>query len=80
MIWTSRTGRKKAKFSATGLRPVEELRGLLKELESLYKEGKLKTVIDRRYPLELVTEAYRYVDAGHKRGNVVLTIASMHGV
>jgi NADPH:quinone reductase-like Zn-dependent oxidoreductase len=80
MVWTSRFERKKARFSATGLRPVEELRGLLKELVSLYKKGKLKTVIDRRYPLELATEAHRYVDTGHKRGNVVLTIASVHGV
>jgi NADPH:quinone reductase-like Zn-dependent oxidoreductase len=80
MIWTSRTGRKKAKFSATGLRPVEDLRGLLKELESLYKKAKLKTVIDRRYTLEQAAEAHRYIDTGHKRGNVVLTIASMHGV
>lgn len=78
MIWTSRFERKKARFSATGLRPGEELRGLLKELESLYAKGRLRTVIDRCYPLERTAEAHRYVDTGHKRGNVVLTITSVY--
>jgi NADPH:quinone reductase-like Zn-dependent oxidoreductase len=47
----------------------------LLHLQSLLSSGHLTPVIDRRYPLEAVADAHRYVEAGHKRGNVVITVS-----
>lgn len=74
VLWMLRTsvGRgKRAVFAASGLHQnVDDLRFLRGLLES----GEIRSVVDRRYPLDDVVEAHRYVEAGHKVGNVVLTM------
>ncbi|WP_423067438.1 NAD(P)-dependent alcohol dehydrogenase [Devosia sp. CN2-171] len=65
---------KLARFAATGLRPPADKIRDLALLSAYFHAGKLRTVIDRRYPLEQIAVAHAYVETGHKVGSVVIDI------
>lgn len=68
---TTRFGDKQAIFAATGL---SQTRDDLVLLVDLIEAGEIESVVDRRYGLEDIADAHRYVESGHKTGNVVLSV------
>jgi NADPH:quinone reductase-like Zn-dependent oxidoreductase len=70
ILWTSIAGGKKLKGGVAMENPTR-----MNFIAELVAAGKLKPVVDRIFPLERIADAFKHVEAGHKKGNVVITVA-----
>ena len=74
MMKTSLFGKKKVKSSSTGMLSAKVRLDYFLELKEMLKTEKIKTVIDNSYPLSQMGDAHRYVEKGHKKGNIIINI------
>ena len=72
--WMSRTGSKRIGLMGTAKPNKKDL----VFIQGLLEVGKVVPVIDRRYPLSETAEAIRYLEEGHARGKVIITVANGH--
>ena len=75
MPWTARFGSRRAVVAFTGLRPAGEKRRDLQVLRELAEASAVVPVVGACYPLDRIADAYRRVDAGHKKGTIVVTMS-----
>ncbi|MEM7156761.1 MAG: NAD(P)-dependent alcohol dehydrogenase [Myxococcota bacterium] len=73
-LWTKLLGGKRAIFAPTGLRSAADKAADLEYLKGLVEAGRLRVVIDSRYPLSEIAKAHRYVGSGRKKGNLIIDI------
>ena len=74
MPWTARFGSRRAVVAFTGLRPASDKREDLLVIKELAEASALAAVVGTCYPLARIADAYRHVDAGHKKGSIVVTV------
>ncbi|MEM6431806.1 MAG: zinc-binding dehydrogenase, partial [Deinococcota bacterium] len=72
MLWAMLTSNKTLTLGQSPPERPEEL----ESIKTLIEAGNLRTVIDSSYPLEDIVAAHRYVDRGHKKGNVAITVVA----
>jgi len=67
-------GKKKVKSSSTGMLSAKVRLDYFLELKEMLKAEKIKTVIDNSYPLSQMGDAHKYVEKGHKKGNIIINV------
>jgi len=75
MPWTARFGSRRAVVAFTGLRSASEKREDLLVIKELAEASALTPVVGACYPLARIADAHRHVDAGHKKGSIVVTMS-----